>query len=46
MRSGGFNMKNRILCIVGGTCTGKSTLLNKITSDNELMEKYNRNKNE
>ena len=34
-------MKNRILCIVGGTCTGKSTLLNKITSDNELMEKYN-----
>ena len=34
-------MKNRILCIVGGTCTGKSTLLNKITSDKELMEKYN-----
>lgn len=34
-------MNNRILCIVGGTCTGKSTLLNKITSDNELMEKYN-----
>ena len=33
-------MKNRILCIVGGTCTGKSTLLDKITSDNELMEKY------
>ena len=34
-------MKNQILCIVGGTCTGKSTLLNKITSDKELMEKYN-----
>ena len=34
-------MKNQILCIIGGTCTGKSTLLNKITSDKELMEKYN-----
>ena len=34
-------MKNRILCIVGGTCTGKSTLLDKITSDNEFMEKNN-----
>ena len=34
-------MKNQLLCIVGGTCTGKSTLLNKITSDKELMEKYN-----
>ena len=37
-------MKNQLLCIVGGTCTGKSTLLNKITSDKELMEKYNLNK--
>ena len=34
-------MKNRILCIVGGTCTGKSTLLDKITSDNEFMENNN-----
>lgn len=34
-------MKNRILCIVGGTCTGKSTLLDRITSDNKFMEKNN-----
>ena len=34
-------MKNRILCIVGGTCTGKSTLLDKITSDNKFMENNN-----
>lgn len=34
-------MKNKIFCIVGGTCTGKSTVLNKITSNYEFMEKNN-----